>query len=116
MNVIDCEYNFDKKEKYKKKEAIKLDDYIEINISTEEEPRNIKIEKGASDKERKDLIELVKEYINVFAFTYDELKSYRDDLFQHTIPLRSKAKPFRKKLRIINLKLASMVQKELQKC
>ena len=34
-------------------EATKLVDYIEINIGNEEEPRNIKIGKGTSDKERK---------------------------------------------------------------
>ena len=115
MNVIEWEHTFDRQDRYKKKEAKKLDDYIEINIGTDEEPRNIKIGKGTSDKERKDLIELVKEYRDVFAFTYDELKAYRDDVFQHTIPLRSEAKPFRQKLRRINPKLASMVQKELQK-
>ena len=61
------------------------------------------------------MIELVKEYRDVFVFTYDELKAYRDDVFQHTIPLRPEAKPFRQKLRRINPKLAPMVQKELQK-
>ena len=111
MNVIEWEHTFDRHDIYKKKEAIKLENYIEINIGTEKEPRNIKIGKGTSDKEKNDLIELVKEYIDVFAFTYDELKSYCDDVFQHTIPLMSKAKPFQQKLRRINPKLASMVQK-----
>ena len=45
MNVIEWEHTFDRQDRYKKKEAIKLDDYIEINIGTEEEPRNIKIGK-----------------------------------------------------------------------
>ena len=80
---------------------VKPADFIEINISTDKEPRNIKIGKGTSKKERKDLIDLVKEYRDVFAFTYDKLKAYRDDVFQHTIPLRPKAKlnPFDKNLK-----------------
>ena len=41
----------------------------------------IKIGKGTSEKERNDLINLVKEYRDVFAFTYDELKAYREDVF-----------------------------------
>ena len=101
--------------RYKNKETIKLDDYIEINIGTEEEPRKIKVGKGTSEKERKNLIELVKEFRDVFAFTYDELKAYQDYVFQHTIPLRPDSKPFRQKLRRINPKLAHMVQQELQK-
>ena len=53
----------------------------------------------------------------MFAFTYDELKAYREDVFQHTIPLKpecQKDKPFRQKLRQINPKLAPIV-KELEK-
>ena len=68
-------------DRYKKKETKKLEDYIEINIGTEEEPRKIKIGKGTSEKERKNLVELVKEFRDVFAFTYDEFKAYRDDVF-----------------------------------
>jgi hypothetical protein len=83
----------------KKKEVIKPGSYIEVNIGTEEVPRLIKIGKGTSKKERKELISLVSEYRDVFAFTYDELKAYKDDVFQHTIPLKEDTKPFRQKLR-----------------
>ena len=52
------------------------------------------------------------------AFSYDELKAYREGVFQHNIPLTEEAKevnPFRQKLRRINPKLASILQNELQK-
>ena len=61
---------------------------------------------------------MVKEYRDVFAFTYDKLKSYREDVFQQTIPLKpecQKGKPFCKKLREINPKLAPIINKELEK-
>ena len=91
---------------------------MEINIGTDKDPKLIKIGKGTSKKERNNLINLIKEYRDVLAFSYDELKSYREDVFQHTIPLTEEAKevkPFRLKLRRINPKLAPIVQKELQK-
>ena len=65
-----------------------------------------------------DLINLVKEYRDVFAFTYDELKSYRENVFQHTIPLKQdikEVKPFRQKMRQINSNLAPIVKKEYEK-
>jgi ribonuclease HI len=99
----------------KKKEAIKPGSYIEIKIGTEEVPRLIKIGKGTSEKGRKQLISLVNEYRDVFAFTYDEIKAYKDDVFQHTIPLKEDTKPFRQKLRRINPKLAPLIQAELKK-
>ena len=97
---------------------MKSGDYIEINIGTKTEPKIIKIGKGTFEKERSSLINLVKEYRDVFAFTYDELKGYREDVFQHTIPLKpefQKGKPFRQKLRQINPKLAPIIKKELEK-
>ena len=69
--VVEWERAFDRKDTCKKKETRKLKDYIEINIGIEEEPRKIKIGKGTSEKERKNLIELVKEFRDVFAFIYD---------------------------------------------
>ena len=80
---------------------MKPGDYIEINIGTETELKIIKIGKGTSEKERNSLINLVKEYRDVFSFTYDELKAYREDVFQHTIPLKpecQKVNPFRQNL------------------
>ena len=78
---------------------MKPGDYIEINIRMKTKPKNIKIGKGTSEKERNNLINLVKEYRDVFAFTYDELKAYREDVFQHTIPLKlvSKGQAFQTK-------------------
>ena len=41
--VIEWERAFDRQDRCKRKETRKLEDYIEINIGTEEEPRKIKI-------------------------------------------------------------------------
>ena len=97
---------------------MKPGDYIEINIGTETEPKIIKIGKGTSEKERNSLINLVKEYRDVFAFIYNELKAHWEDVFQHTIPIKpecQKRKPFRQKIRQINPKLAPIIKKELEK-
>ena len=74
--MVEWERDFDRQDRHKNKETRKLEDYIEINISTEEELRKIKIGIGTSEKERKNLVELVIEFRDVFAFTYDELKAY----------------------------------------
>jgi len=101
--------------KEKKKKAIKPTDHKEINIGSNEDPKMIKIGKGTSKKEREEIIKLVNEYRDVLAFTYEELKAYKEDVIQHTIPLKQDVKPFRQKLRQINLKLTLMVQRELKK-
>ena len=65
---------------------------MEINIGIDKDPQLIKIGKGTSEKERNNLINVIKAYRYVLAFSYDELKSYREDVFQHTIPLTEEAK------------------------
>ena len=79
--MVEWEKVFNRQDRYKKKENKKPNDYIEINIGTEEEPRKIKLRKGTSKKEKKNLVEMIKEFRDVLAFTYDELNSYRDDVF-----------------------------------
>ena len=109
-------YRHERRENYM--DSMKPGDYIEINIGTNNEPKMIKIGKDTSEKERNDLINLIKEYSYVFSFTYDKLKSYREDVFQHTIPLKQdikEFKPFCKKLRKINPKLAPIAKKDLEK-
>ena len=68
-----------------------------------------------SPKIRHDLIGLLRKYKHVFAWSYDDLKAYREDLFQHEIPLKLDAKPFRIKQRPINPTLAPKMQEELMK-
>jgi hypothetical protein len=75
----------------------------------------IKIEKSTSEKRKKNLINLVKDHRDVFAFTHDKFKAYKEDVIQHTIPIKEYAKPFKEKLRQINHKLFPMAQKKLHK-
>jgi hypothetical protein len=36
---------------------------------------------------------LVREYKDLFAWTYNDIKAYKGDIIQHTIPLKEGAKP-----------------------
>jgi hypothetical protein len=75
----------------------------------------VKIGKSTSSEERGEIENLIKEYRDIFAWSYDDLKAYKGDKIQHTIPLKEDTKPFRQKLRQINPKLAPLIHKELQK-
>jgi hypothetical protein len=75
----------------------------------------INIGKTTPIEERNEIVKLLKEYRDVLAFSYDEFKSYREDVIQHVIPPKEETKPFRQKLRQMNPKLDPLVQQELQK-
>ena len=57
----------------------------------------------------------MKNYIDVFAWTYEDLKEYDTSIIQHTIPIIPREKPFKQKLRRINLVLLPLIEKEVRK-
>lgn len=64
---------------------------------------------------KQQLVMLLKKYKHVFAWSYDDLKAYKEDLFQHEIPLKPDAKPFRQKQRPINPTLLPKIKEEIIK-
>lgn len=59
------------------------------------------------------LITFLRKYKHVSACSYDDLKTYREDLFQNEILLDPAARPFRQKQRPINLMLRPKMQEDL---
>jgi hypothetical protein len=51
----------------------------------------------------------------VFAWTYEDFKTYDTSVIEHKIPLKGEAKPFRKKLRQINPMLLPIMEREVKK-
>jgi hypothetical protein len=85
------------------------------NIGTEEKPRIVKLSKSLPHVQKLKYIELFKEYSDVFAWGYKDLKSYDTSIIQHRIPIKEDQKPFRQKLRRINPKLLPLIEKEIKK-
>jgi hypothetical protein len=57
----------------------------------------------------------MKDFLDVFAWSYDDLKVYDTKVIQYVIPLKEDQKPFKQKLRQINPLLFSLIQKEVKK-
>jgi hypothetical protein len=85
---------FDRHDVFKGKRTNKQDEEaLEFNIGTEMDPRMVKIGKGTTEKERNEILALIREFIDTFSWNYDDLKAYRGDVIQHAIPLVEGAKP-----------------------
>ena len=50
-------------------------------MPTKETPKKVYIGKKLSPKIMQNLIDLLRKYRHVFAWSYDDLKAYREDLF-----------------------------------
>lgn len=62
-------------------------------------------------KERHLFIKLLQKYLDFFAYSYEDLKDFRNGQFQHHIPLKPEVAPFRQKLRNYNTKVANAIFK-----
>lgn len=109
-NVFDNQDRVDSSMKNSKPQELE-----EINLGTSESPKKVYIGKTLTPEIRKSLIALLRRFRHVFAWSYDDLKAYRQDLFQHVIPLKDGVKPFRQNQRPINPTLAPKMQEELLK-
>ena len=65
-----------------------------INLGTEMEPKYVNLGKCCSPVERDKFIILFKQYKDVFAWTYEDLKTYDTNIIQHVIPIISGIKPY----------------------
>jgi hypothetical protein len=72
--------------------------YETINLGTLENPKNINLSKTVSKEERKAYLKLFREYQDVFAWSYQYLKTYATHIIQHTISLKPRVKPFQQNL------------------
>ena len=86
-----------------------------INLGTEQNPQNINLGLGLSLEEKEAFIRLLKKNKQVFAWKYDDLKTYDTSIIQHTIPMLPDQKPIQQKLRKIHPNLESQIKTELNK-
>jgi hypothetical protein len=112
--LVPLERNFDSNDMEVKSKRLDEDvDVSECNIGTEDDPKFVKLSNIFSKGHRVKYTELLKEFVDVFSWTYEDLKTYDINVIEHKIPLKKEAKPFRQKLRQINLMLLPIMEKEV---
>ena len=94
-----------------------VDDAVEdTNIGTKENPKIVKLSKKLPEKEKEEYVKLMKNYTDVFAWSYEDLKEYDTSIIQDTIPINPGERPFKQKLRRINPKLLPIIEKRSKNC
>jgi hypothetical protein len=75
----------------------------------------IKLSKTLSPEVKQDYIKLMKDFPDIFSWSYDDLKVYDTKDIQHIICLKEDQNNFKKKLRWINPLLLLLIKKEVKK-
>jgi hypothetical protein len=86
----------------------------DCNIGTKEDPKIVKISKYLPTQVKSKYVEFLKKYKDIFAWSYDDLKTYDTYVIEHNIPLKHDIKPFRQKLRQINPILFPVIERKVK--
>ena len=89
--------------------------YELINLGTEAEPKYVNLGNCCSPRERRRFINLFQQYKDIFAWTYEYLKTYDTHIIQHIIPIKPSIKPFQQQLRKMHPMLEPLIQNEVKK-
>ncbi|GMP34651.1 hypothetical protein CsSME_00007433 [Camellia sinensis var. sinensis] len=68
-----------------------VDEIIPINVSTEKDPHLVQIGSTLSSEERERLVALLKDFKDVFTWSYEDMPGIDPEIVQHRIPLDPEA-------------------------
>jgi hypothetical protein len=88
---------------------------LQYNVASEQDPKYVNLASHLTEKQKADYGELLKEFADIFAWQYDDLKTFDTEVIQHKIPLNKDTKPFRQKLRSFNPMLLPTMEREIKK-
>jgi hypothetical protein len=117
--IANLENLFDLKEQFKGPKNAKTGSsclfHETVNLGTPDNPKYVNLGKMISKEERKFYLQLFRQYQDVFAWSYKDLKKYDTRIIQQTIPLKPEIKPFQQKLRKYHPSLEPLMYQELRK-
>ncbi|KAI8572246.1 hypothetical protein RHMOL_Rhmol01G0183000 [Rhododendron molle] len=91
------------------------EEIITANLGSKNEPKLVKIGATLSSQESGKLILLLKEYKDVFAWSYKDMPGIDPEIVQHKIPLHPDAKPVKQKLRRMRPDWVLKIKEEVTK-
>ncbi|RVW32710.1 Transposon Ty3-I Gag-Pol polyprotein [Vitis vinifera] len=86
-----------------------------VDFGTADQPRELRIGSDLSTDERDSLIQLLRSYSDVFAWSYEDMPGLDPSIVQHRLPLLPHARPVKQKLRRLHPRWSLQVKEEIQK-
>jgi len=86
-----------------------------INLGSEEDRKEVKIGTSIKSSTRTELINLLQEYVGVFAWSYQDMPGLDTDIVVHRLPLKPECKPVQQKLRRMKPEMLLKIKEEVKK-
>ena len=86
-----------------------------IDFGTADQPREIRIGSSLSPDERSRLIDLLRSYLDVFSWSYEDMSGLDSSIVQNHLPILPHARPIKQKLRRLHPRWSLQVKEEIHK-
>ena len=86
-----------------------------VNLGDEEDRKEVKVGALLIPEVKKKMLELLKEYVDVFAWSYQDMPGLDNNIVEHRLPLRPECPPIKQKLRRTRPDMADKIKEEVQK-
>ena len=114
----DEEWLVEDMEEFENHEKPNLEETEIVNLGDHNEIKETSISVHLTAPQREDLIHLLWEYIDVFAWSYDDMPGLSTSIVSHKLPINSEFDPVKQKMRKfkpdLSLKIKEEVTKQIQ--
>ena len=87
----------------------------EVNLGSDDNPRPTYINKNLKADYKVKLIGLLKEYVDCFAWSYNEMLELSRELVEHRLPIKSGFSPFKQPMRRFNPNMHDRIKEEINR-
>ncbi|CAJ2644569.1 unnamed protein product [Trifolium pratense] len=86
-----------------------------INLGTDVDRKEVKIGASLQEDVKRNLVSLLQEYVDVFAWSYQDMPRLDTDIVVHKLPLRPECPPVKQKMRRTRPDMALKIREEVMK-
>src|ERR1051325_2312391 len=85
-----------------------------INLGSEEDKKEVNIGASLDSNIKGKLIDLLKEYVDVFAWSYQDMPGLDTSIVEHHLPLRPECPPVKQRLRRVHPEMAEKSKRKFK--
>jgi hypothetical protein len=86
-----------------------------VNLGTEDARKEVRVGAALEDSVKRRLVEMLREYVDVFAWSYQDMPGLDTDIVMHQLPLKEGCSPVKQKLRRTKPEMSVKIKEEVQK-
>ena len=83
-----------------------------INLGADDEKKEVKIGTSLDPSAKKEIITLIHEYVDIFAWSYQDMSRLNTKIVEHNVPMKPKCRPVQQKLRRMKPEMLLKIKKK----